>query len=135
MRVYADTNVLIDFVCKRENYFPAAQELFAAAYIGRISLLTSALSVVNTMYVARKHGSEIVRNRLKQISQFVQIVDLRASIAIDALDSEWKDYEDATQALSAVAEYADCIVSRNTKDFEKPLLPVYTVDEFLDTIS
>lgn len=134
MRVHVDTNILIDFVCKREGFFLPAQELFATGYTGRVQLMTSALSVVNTMYVARKHDSEVVKKRLKQISQFVKVADLRADVVIETLGSDWKDYEDATQERSAVVESADCIVTRNKQDFKSSSLPVYTVDELLATL-
>lgn len=131
MKVYVDTNILIDFVCRREGFFAPAQELFATAYMGRVELMTSALSVVNTMYVARKHGSEVVTKCLKQISKFIKVVDYRAYVVIETLDSDWRDYEDATQERSAVVELADCIVTRNKQDFGRSSLPVYSVDELL----
>lgn len=134
MRVYVDTNILIDFVCKREEFFTDAQKLFALGYTGKTELILSALSIVNTKYVARKFGSSIIDNRIKKLAEFVEIVDLRADTVITSLDSGWKDYEDATQELSAIIEKAECIVTRNKKDYEKSTLPVYTVDDFLELV-
>ena len=51
------------------------------------------------------------------------------------LSSDWKDYEDATQHCSALVEGADCIVTRNKKDFQKSNIPVYTAAEFFFTIN
>jgi predicted nucleic acid-binding protein len=46
------------------------------------------------------------------------------------LSSGWKDYEDATQYRSAVDELADCIVTRNKKDYKASTIEVVTPSEF-----
>ena len=46
----------------------------------------------------------------------------------------WKDYEDATQYRSAVDELADCIVTRNKKDFKASSISVLTPAELFDQI-
>ena len=47
---------------------------------------------------------------------------------------KWKDYEDATQHRSAIEEQADCIVTRNKKDFKASIILVLTPEEFFDKI-
>ena len=51
------------------------------------------------------------------------------------LSSDWKDYEDATQNATALRAEADCIVTRNKKDFSNSPLPVYTPAELLDILN
>ena len=46
-----------------------------------------------------------------------------------------KDYEDATQNATALKAEADCIVTRNKKDFSDSSLPVYTPAELLDILN
>jgi predicted nucleic acid-binding protein len=41
MNVYIDTNILVDFVCRREAFFEDARTLFAYGYSGVFSLQTS----------------------------------------------------------------------------------------------
>ena len=50
--------------------------------------------------------------------------DLSGQNVVDMLNSGWRDYEDATQHRSAIDEQADCIVTRNKKDFKASTLPV-----------
>ena len=50
------------------------------------------------------------------------------------LSSDWKDYEDATQYRSAVDEQADCIVTRNIKDFKASTISVLTPVELFAQI-
>lgn len=46
MRVFIDTNILIDFVVNREGFSEDADKLFALGITGDIKLMTSALSYV-----------------------------------------------------------------------------------------
>ena len=52
-------------------------------------------------------------------------------ILIKSLDSDWQDYEDSVQSITAMDTFADCIVTRNKKDFRKSVIPVYTIDELM----
>ena len=54
---------------------------------------------------------------------------------METLSSDWKDYEDATQNATALKAEADCIVTRNKKDFSESFLPVYTPAELLELLS
>ena len=70
----------------------------------------------------------IVKQRIKSILSFVSVCDLQADVVIKSLDSDWKDYEDSVQSMTALEIFADRIVTRNKKDFRKSLIPVYTID-------
>ena len=131
MTVFVDTNILIDLLCERESFVQSARMLFAYGYSGRLTLVLSSLSLVNAVYIARKYGYVDVRERLDDITEFVEVVDLRKEVAKRALTCEWKDYADAVQYMSAIKENADCIVTRNKKDFGKSVIPVYTIEELM----
>lgn len=136
MRAYIDTNILVDLVLARQEFLPDAQRVFALGYAGEAGLMVSALSFVNTIYLGKKYKfpSEEVLSKLQMISDFVDVVDLRGQNVVDMLDSGWKDYEDATQHRSAVEEQADCIVTRNKKDFKASTIEVLTPAEFISRI-
>ena len=108
MRVFVDTNVLIDFVANREGFSEDADKLFALGITGDIKLMTSALSYVTAMYVARKYEYQDVKEALLALSNFVDVLDLQGNTVIEMLSSGWKDYEDAT--LNATALRAEEIV-------------------------
>ena len=56
-------------------------------------------------------------------------------VAREALVCDWKDYEDAVQHMSAIKVKADCMVTRNKKDFRKSVIPVYTIDELMSLMA
>ena len=134
MNVYVDTNVLIDFVADRKGFAESADTLFALGVTGKVKLMTSALSYVTAMYVSEKYEYENVGESLLAVSGFIEVLDLKASTVIEMLSSGWKDYEDATQNNSAVLAGADCIVTRNKKDFTNSSLQVYTPTELVEIL-
>ncbi len=131
MRIYVDTNVLIDFVADRKGFAESADTLFALGVTGKVKLMTSALSYVTAMYVAEKYDYENVDTSLLAVSNFIEVLDLKASTVVEMLSSGWKDYEDATQNNSAILAGADCIVTRNKKDFADSTLEIYTPKELV----
>ena len=136
MRAYIDTNILVDLVLSRQEFLPDAQRVFALGYAGEVELMVSALSFVNTIYLAKKYKFPLgeVMSKLRMIADFVDVVDLRGQNVVDMLDSGWKDYEDATQHRSAIEEQADCIVTRNKKDYTASTIEVLTSAEFVSKI-
>lgn len=46
MKVFVDTNVLLDFICKREPFFDSAKGVFAACFLKKIEIVISALSSI-----------------------------------------------------------------------------------------
>ena len=136
MRAYIDTNILVDLVFARKEFLPDAQRIFALGYANEVQLVVSALSFVNTIYLGRKYKYPMdeVYSKLRLIADFVDVADLSGQNVVDMLNSGWKDCEDATQHRSAIDELADCIVTRNKKDFKGSLITVLTPKEFFEQI-
>lgn len=136
MRAYVDTNILVDLVLARQEFLPNAQRVFALGYAGEVQLVVSALSFVNTIYLGRKYKYPMneVCEKLRLIADFVEVADLKGQNVVDMLSSDWKDYEDATQHRLAVDEQADCIVTRNKKDFKASSISVFTPTEFFNQV-
>ncbi len=136
MRAYIDTNILVDLVFAREKFLQDAQRIFALGYANEVQLVVSALSFVNTVYLGRKYKYPIdeVYSKLRLIAEFVDVADLSGRNVVDVLNSDWRDYEDATQYRSAIDEQADCIITRNKKDFKASIIAVLTPKEFFEQI-
>jgi len=136
MRAYIDTNILVDLVFAREKFLQDAQRIFALGYANEVQLVVSALSFVNTVYLGRKYKYPIdeVYSKLRLIAEFVDVADLSGRNVVDVLNSDWRDYEDATQYRSAIDEQADCIITRNKKDFKASIIAILTPKEFFEQI-
>lgn len=63
----------------------------------------------------------------------VTVVDM-LTIRRQSISSKFGDFEDAMQYYSAIRENADCIITRNKKDFIESQIPVYEPDEFINKV-
>jgi predicted nucleic acid-binding protein len=137
MKIYVDTNILIDLVLSREQWLVDARHIFALGYAGEVLLVVSALSFVNTVYIGKKYKypQDEVYKKLIMIADFVEVADLQGQNVIDMLDSGWNDYEDATQFCCAIDAEADVIVTRNKKDFNKSTIEVLTASELFERLN
>ena len=133
MRVFLDTNVVIDFYAKRGDFFRPAAVLVDLALHGRISLYVSSLSFVNAYYVLSKtYKTDGVREKLSQFAALCQITPIDESIIRASLTNPGSDFEDKVQFASAQTASPDIIITRNTKHFEGLSIPVKEPSDFLD---
>ena len=136
MRVFIDTNILVDLICKREKFIENAKKIFLYAYDQKITLAISALSYINTLYIAKRYDfkQEEIIKALQIISQFSIITGFDEDTIKLALASDWKDMEDAVQYYSALTTGIDYIVTRNQKDFQNSNIPIVSPDEIIKLI-
>jgi predicted nucleic acid-binding protein len=59
------------------------------------------------------------------------VLNVDDSILQKALESEFADFEDAVQYFTAMQNEIKYIITRNTEDYKKSAIPVYTPTEFL----
>ena len=57
MKVFIDTNIFLDILCKREQFVDDALSIFDMAVDDKIDLLISDLSIANIKYITRKEIS------------------------------------------------------------------------------
>ena len=135
MKVFLDTNILMDIVFERNFCLNEELKIIACAKDGLFDCSVSALSIVNTIYVSKKYGLSLdnVKNTLLKLSECVEILDVRGIDAVTMLSSsDWKDYEDSLQYISAENFVADFILTRKKKDYSLSSIPVYTPLEFVE---
>ena len=127
-----DTNVVIDMLLDREDA-DAACAVFDRAERGEYCLHICALSFTTMYYSLRKILSREDRiNALTQLKEAVEIAMVNENVIDMALNSGWKDFEDAVQNFSAVTDPdITAIITRNTKDFKGSSLEVIDSLEFL----
>ena len=88
MKAFIDTNILIDYICKREPFFIPAKSVFAACFMGRVDIVVSGLSIVNLLYICRKHKIAALKSSVLGLSQYIEIIDLPSTFVINGLKSD-----------------------------------------------
>jgi len=134
-RIFIDTNVILDFFLDRKPFSDATASILGLSAEKRIRAYVSPLTLSNCYYILRRLGSDQkVRSKLKLLSGIVGITIMKRKTSIDAIDSEFSDFEDAMQYYSAIDdELITAIITRNTKDYRKSEIAVMTPDVFLRT--
>ena len=134
MKVFLDTNIVIDLLDKREPFYIDAVELFTLAYKKEITLFVSPMTYATASYLLRKHGKEGMRKLLGNFRLLSQITTADEKVVDAALASSFEDYEDALQYYSALTRNVDVIVTRNKKDFTSANIPILLPKELLEQL-
>lgn len=136
MKVLLDTCIAIDFLQKREPFAEDALRIFRAAASELFSGYITAKSATDIFYIDHR-GTHNKAASCQKLRSLLTIVGLADSAAIDVrqtLASELPDFEDAVMVETAKRIGADCIVTRNKKDYVQSGVSVYTPAEFLELL-
>ena len=134
-KVFLDTNVVVDYYLDREGFSSDAEAILAYGYNQQCSLFVSSLTCANLAYIARKtFPGKAIYSVLSTLLEMVEVASVDSDVVKSAVALQAKDFEDAIQYFSAKSIGADCILTRNVKDFPFPGLPVITPQEFLNQI-
>lgn len=131
-KAFIDTDVILDFLIGREPFALDAAKIFSLAERKKVSIRTTGLVFSNAYYILRKLGPhKKVIEKLTQLAKLIDVCELPKSVIMEALGSNFSDFEDALQYYAALADKARIIVTRNTKDFKHSELAILTPDQFL----
>jgi len=132
MKFLIDTDVLIDFLYQREEFFEKAFKIIALVESNKVSGYISSLIIWNLFYLLSKYlGNKIARQKIKEFRSIINIIAIDSHIIDSALNSNIKDIEDSIQYFAAKAESIDIIVTRNKKDYPKSSISIMSPTEFL----
>lgn len=131
--VFVDTNIVIDLLQKRDEFYKEAQELFTLADRKKVKLYISALTFANTYYIlSRFYSSDEAKRILSKFKVLVDVLPTTDKIIELALASDFKDFEDAIQFYTALESSLEAIITRNKKDFKNNLIPIFSAKEYLN---
>ena len=132
-RILVDTNIVLDLLAKRTEFFREAQELFTLSDKNEVKLYISSLTFVNTYYIlSQKFKIENVRKVLRKFKVLVEVLPVDDKIIELSLESDFKDFEDAIQYYTAIENEINIIVTRNLKDFKTAKIPVLTAKDYIE---
>lgn len=135
MKVFLDTNIIIDVLARREGFYEAASNVINLGIVGEVILCATSMSFATTIFVTKKVlGYSNAVSALKSLEDFIAIVSMDAPQCHEALHSSMPDFEDMLQYQAALAADCDVIVTRNGKHFPKSSIPVLTPKEFLSQL-
>ncbi len=135
-RILVDTNIIIDLIAKRKDFYEEAQLLFTLADKKKVRLYVSSLTFANTYYILSESLKiENTRQILRKFKILVEILPMNEKIIDLSLNSEFKDFEDAIQYYTAIENNLKFIITRNLKDYRTSKIPVLTAKEYVNLIN
>ena len=136
MRVLIDTNVVLDFLAKREPFTKSAEAIFEACADGKVDGCIAPHSFSNIFYILRDVFSIAERKTI--------LLDLCHVFAIEGVDhatieatlqnDSFDDFEDALQEECAKSFLADYIITRDPSGFKNSSLSIVSPGEFVKRI-
>jgi len=134
MKVFIDTNVLLDVLARREPYYADSAQVWTLAETGQLTGFASALSLPDLFYLLhRTKGKKAARKVMNILRDIFSLVPLDAQITNQAIDAGIEDFEDAIQFFSALRAGATVLITRNPKHFPGGDIAIQTPGEFLAT--
>jgi len=131
-KIFVDTNIVLDLLAKRKEFYKEAQEIFTLSDQKKINLYVSSLTFANVHYIlSQRLKNENTRKALRKFKVLVNILPMNDKIIDLSLNSDFKDFEDAIQYYTALENKLDLILTRNLKDFKLSKIPVMTAKNYL----
>jgi len=135
VKVFVDTNVLLDVLARREPFYTDAARIWSLAERSRVEALVSVISFNNVYYIVRRASNRRSAERALHLMRGVFTpVPLSVQILNQAIDARYADFEDAIQFHSAIHAAADCLITRDGGHFPASDLPVLSPAAFLATL-
>jgi predicted nucleic acid-binding protein len=134
-RIFLDTNVILDLLGERVPFFDSIAKVATLADQKKLTLVVSPLSFTTIDYVLNKYeSSESVLNKLRKFKIICEVCEVNEETIDKALNSSFKDFEDALQYFTALQSNCSVIITRNGKDFKHSTIPIMTAEEYLSSI-
>lgn len=134
MRILLDTNVLIDYLMKREPYNFSAERVLNACISDEMKGCVAAHSISNLFFILRKVFSvDERRDILSVLCQILTVSGIDEDMIIRALQNvDFTDFEDCLQMECARKFEAQFIITRNLTNFQHSSIPAISPDEFIE---
>jgi predicted nucleic acid-binding protein len=131
-KVFIDSDIILDLALFRAPHVHFSKQVLGLAENDVIQGLTSSNCVTNIHYILKKaRGETDARFFISQILRYISVLPMDHRIVLEALESDFTDFEDALQYGAAQRNQCDCIVTRNIGDYKTAKMDVQTPEEFL----
>ncbi len=132
-KILIDTDVLLDVLFDRLPFSVHSAQVLSLCETGKIKGFITPVTGSNLYYLLRQKAEhKKVIKKMNLLLFFIEVFPVDNQIFIQALNSEFKDFEDALQNYAAEASKSvEFIVTRNIKDYSRSKLVVLTPEIFI----
>ena len=132
-KVLIDTDVILDFFFDRQPFSEHAANVLSLCELKKIQGFVTPVIISNVYYLLRQTAKhEKVIEKLSSLLSLTDVLIIDKQTIIQAINSKFKDFEDALQNYSAEnAKEINAILTRNTKDFKNSKIAVFTPENYI----
>ncbi|MFN0075936.1 MAG: PIN domain-containing protein [Prosthecobacter sp.] len=132
MRVFLDTNILLDVLMNRTLFVVDSEAVITSCEARGDDLFVAWHGLATAYYLLKRGRSEAdTMVEVDKILAWASVAKATDAAARRARSLGFSDFEDALQAASAEACHADWIVTRNAADFGLSAVAAITPQDFL----
>ena len=132
MRVFLDTNILVDVLINRPLFVAESEATILRCEVIGAGMFLAWHGLATAYYLLKRGRTEQqAMAEVDKILAWAKVADVTDADARRARTLGFNDFEDALQAAAAEACAADWIITRNTTDFSRSNIPVLTSHQFL----
>ena len=136
MRVFLDTNILLDVLLNREPFVTDSEAVILRCESLRAEMFLAWHGLATAYYLLKRGRTEAeALAEIDRILAWARVADATDAQARRARALGFGDFEDALQAASAESCAADWIVTRNTGDFSRSAVRAISPGDFLRQFS
>jgi len=135
VKIFLDTNVVIDLVAKRQPFYEDAKLFLTLAKNGMARLFIAESSLGNLYYLVFDiYKIPLIEFSMHDFILVCEVASADKEVINKSLNSNFKDKEDGLQYFTAVANKMDFLITRDKKDFKfaDGKLPVLSPKEFFE---
>jgi len=132
-KILIDSDVILDFFFDRKPYSGDATIILNLCQLGQLKGFVTPVIISNIYYILRRTAKhEKVIEKLKQLLTIVDVLQMDRLVIEKALNSGFKDFEDALQNFAAANNgEIEVIVTRNVKDYKKSEIGILSPDSLV----
>ena len=136
-KILVDTDVILDFFFDRKPFSENSTTILNLCEKKIIEGYLTPVIISNIYYLLRRNAKhEKVIEKLKLLLTILNVLKMDKSTIEKALNSDFKDFEDALQNFSAVNfGEIEAIITRNIKDYKRSEIGVLTPESFVNLIN
>lgn len=134
MEVLIDTNIILDWFLKRNQFYENSKAVLTKCWFGNIKSFITIHSLCDIYYLV---GNKFPLEEKKKLIQFLlnrsEIIEENFNSVKAFIDYEfYDDLEDCLQIQSAQNLRLNYIITRNIKDFRYSTVQAVTPEQFLE---
>ena len=136
MRVFLDTNILLDVLLNRQPTVSDSEGAILCCEAPGAEMFIAWHGLATAYYLIKRGRTEMeALKEVDKILAWARVAGGTDAHARQARTLGFSDFEDALQAMAATACAADFIVTRNVRDFTLSAVPTLTPTDFLQQFS